>query len=388
MPVADVGETLHGIFHKSSAEVEVGSGARVGRNLESIGTTPTGADSKEKSDEWWDDLEHIWRVRVAPHVRRLDTRARRLKHEMVSLISEGDDARAVACGASALWASRRATAMAMARRDVIAQCGKRWRIMRCGCGYAEHRVGCDQPTLCEGCGKRHWRRWRKKLTRAFDAHLRAAVAKWGAERVGRRPGTYMITLTAPHTGDIEADRKAMGRAWSLLAKLARKHGWWGAYAASWEVTTGTRGDGHVHLHVAAISQWIPYEDLHAAWRSYMPGAKIVNVSAPRANRRGSAASYLAKYVTKGVQTANFTGAKAGELLVANRGKRKLTTSRSFFDPIRDRKHVCRACKCAHRLVMAPLALQAVAPGAVLKARAEVMGMWLARGSPQKVMSLW
>lgn len=292
---------------------------------------------------------------------------------------------------SAEWAEHRAQAMALPRTELLATCGERWRAVRCGCGRTEIRVGCDQVQLCERCGKRHWRRWRKRITRAMDAHVRAARAAWftarhRGESVGKPPGVYLVTLTIPHSGSIEVDRETMGRAWRKLTKLAQAGNWWGAYAMTYEVTPGTIGDGHVHIHLAAISSWIPYEELHAAWRR-LAGARVLDVSAPRSGRSENAADYLSKYVTKGIISSEFTGQKAGELLVAWRGKRKVTTSVDFWKPTRDRDILCKVCGEAHQALGAPVALRKVAPGAVLQAMAERVGWWIPRGAIQAELAL-
>jgi hypothetical protein len=186
-----------------------------------------------------------------------------------------------------------------------------------------------------------------------------------------------VTFTMPHSGSIEQDREAMGRAWRALTKVANAGQWWGHYALTWEVTPGTRGDGHVHMHVAAISSWIPYDDLRLAWQAAMPGAIQPDVQPPRRAQRGSqdpaqsAADYLAKYVTKGVNPSVFTGQKAGELLVAFRGKRRVTTSIAFWKPNRDREARCERCGERHRALGAPDGLASVLPGIKLHPR----GWW-------------
>lgn len=203
-----------------------------------------------------------------------------------------------------------------------------------------------------------------------------------------RPGIYLITLTAPHSGDLVHDREAMGRGWRALSRAATAGDWWGAHAAVYECTPGRAGDGHLHLHVAAISSWIPYDALHRAWRAAMPGAVVLNVQAPRgAGAAGAAANYLGKYVTKGVALSGLSGARAGELLVAFRGRRKVTTSRRFWH---DPGH-CVTCRRRFYLVAVPIGLDRHAPGAVLRAAAERMrvagrrSMWLARGDPQMTL---
>lgn len=154
-----------------------------------------------------------------------------------------------------------------------------------------------------------------------------------------------MTLTVPHSGSIVVDRKRLGDGWRALYKHAHASGWWSTYAATYEATPGTDGLGHVHLHVVLVSRWVPYGKLHEAWRAATPwlgdGPRVLDISASiddgngrrRAVGDADAASYVSKYVTKGIHPSEFTGQKAGELLVAFRGRRKVTTSAHFWRPV-------------------------------------------------------
>lgn len=390
----------HTADEASSAKREKAARAkRVRRSLEDIGTTAKSLPGVD-NPEWTADLEYVWRVRTAAEVQRLDRRAKRQRRVALDRGRRADVAwemgdvdtwrdmvgERVAASRSARWADQRARAMALPRAEVIAACGARTRVVRCGCSTIETRVGCDQTTLCAQCRRRHWQRWRRRITRSMDAHLRAARGEWArAGRRGMLPGIYLVTLTTEHSGSIADDRAALAKGWRALSKVANARRWWGAYALTYEVTPGRDGRGHVHIHLAAISSWIPYEDLHAAWRAACPGSLILDVSAPRSSRRANVADYLAKYVTKGVEPAVFTGQKAGELLVAFRGKRKVTTSAGFWRPLQSRSRNCRSCGRPHVLVQSPGALQTVAPGAVLQAMAERIGWWVPRGAHQTEM---
>jgi len=315
----------------------------------------------------------VWRLRTAPELARLDARARVQRRAERRADRPTDRVR---LARSAEWHEHRAQALAMPRSALVATCGKRWRKVACGCGTTEVPVGCDQTQLCEACRKQHWRRWRKRITRSFDAHLTAARRDWSRHRRGMLPGVYMITFTMPHSGDIARDRRVMGEAWRSLTKAAHAGRWWSTYALAWEVTPGTAGDGHVHMHVAVISCWVPYRELRDAWERVMPGANkrsSVDVQAPRRSSKPaqSAADYLSKYVTKGVDPAVFTAQKAGELLVAFRGLRKVSTSRYFWRPIRDREVRCTTCGERCVALGAPPGLASVAPGVQLYPR----GWW-------------
>ena len=355
-------------------------------SVQDLGTTAKRAPALGNA-EWWADLEYVWRNRTRDELNRLHGRGREMMRRANRARRKGRYASAVRADRAREWAQHRAQAMALRRADVIELCGTRFRTVKCECGLAELPVGCDLTQLCERCRKRLWRRWRKRITRSMDAHLRAARGIWASERrkgrgYGQLPGIYLVTFTIPHSGSIIADREALGAAWRKLTKIANAGKWWGAYALTYEVTPGTNGEGHVHAHLAAISSWIPYEDLHAAWRKCAPGACVLDVSPPSRTKGQSAADYLSKYVTKGVEPSVFTGAKAGELLVAWRGKRKITTSRNFWRPLRDREIVCPKCKTVHKSMGAPQSLRAVAPAMVLKAYAERVGWYVPRGAIQ------
>jgi len=385
--------------HHETLGVVSGKGPRAPRSVQSLGTSAK-LPPALGNPEWLADLEYVWRMRTHDALQQLDRRAReqrraarRAGERATAAYDRGDitggvqqAVERVRLARSAEWAEHRAQAMALPRAEIVATCGKRWRSVRCGCARQEVKVGCDQVQLCPSCARQHWRRWRKRIVRAMDAHVRAARGAWFAARnrgqaSGKPPGVYLVTLTIGHSGSIATDRERMAKAWRSLTKVASREGWWGAYALTYEVTPGTTGEGHVHIHLAAVSSWIPYDRLHEVWRE-LTGAVVLDVSAPRSSRCESAADYLAKYVTKGVQPGVFTGQKAGELLVAFRGKRRVTTSKEFWTPTRDRETRCAKCGEPHRSCGAPGSLRTVAPGAVLQSMAERIGWWIPRGAVQ------
>lgn len=376
--------TLRNLDHETDLGVKPGLDAA--RSVQRLGTTAKPA-LVLGNPEWTADMEYVWRMRTHDALQRLDRRAREQRRRANA--ERDDPCMRAELSRSAEWAEHRARAMALPRVELLATCGKRWRKIRCECGIRELPVGCDQMQLCERCSKRKWRHWRRRLTRAMDAHVRAARGEWhrGGRR-GRLPGVYLITLTVPHSGSIAQDRERLARGWRGLTKRASAGGWWGAYALTYEVTPGRDGAGHVHVHVAAVSSWIPYDQLHAAWRS-LTGAVVLDVSAPggRTTRSKKAAEYLSKYVTKGIDYREFTGQKAGEILVAWRSKRKMTTSIDFWKPLRDRETRCTCCGAVVRSVGEPCGLQEVAPAAVLQAMAERIGWWIPRGGVQRALEL-
>lgn len=403
-----------------------GTPDRLPRSVQSLGTTDTQPEPFRKtslgSPEWVADLEYVWRTRVAEPIAMLAARAKRRRRQATELgrYESGNSHDGNVSGAferwrvdllrSAEWCEERARAMAMARSDVVEACGKRWRSVRCGCSTIETRVGCEQPQLCGVCRRRHWRAWSQRITNGLTDAMACERAEYAAtpayRRRGMRPGVYLITLTAPHSGDLATDRASMGGAVRKLLKHATKYRWWRTYALTWEATSGDDGAGHMHAHLAVISSWIPYTSaqaadndvdlmsprrrgerrkpprgLHDVWRDAMPGALVLDVQAPQSGKDGAriGAEYLAKYVTKGVDPSEFTGRKAGELLIAFRARRKVTTSAHFW---RRREPTCAHCNQLWRSLGAPVSLESVAPGAVLRAKAEALGYWIPRGGRQ------
>lgn len=380
--------------------------SRSGRRLEYLGTTASTAIS---DGEFAADLEHVFRRGVAEELSRLVRRWKRAKRAARAAERVGDWPGMIQWDKSARWAECRARTLGLPRFELVDACSMRWRTVRCGCGIMELRVGCDQTQLCNRCRRAHWKRWRKRITRALGAHYRAELAVWRGEvaecmRRGERrplgPRIYMLTLTAKHTGDLRRDRDAFGRAWRKLYNRANERGWWSHYAAAYEVGEQAhlpveQRDGHLHLHVAVIARWIPYDELRAAWLRAMPGALVLDVSVDtpktmrkrkRTNAVAAAAEYLASYVTKGVDVDAMSGAKAGELLVAFRNRRKVTCSAHFWKAFVPRCE-CPVCGQKHRMVSLPPGIVSVAPGAVLKSQAEQLGVWLARGAVQRALAL-
>lgn len=295
-------------------------------NLDSEGTTVYLAP---KTGEFWSDLDHQWEKLTRPTRQALRYRARRAA-KLAKCMLPYNVGLAASYRGSQRWASSRATTMALKRSDVVSACGGRARTVRCACGDRLIPVGCDQTMLCGTCRARECNRRRKQIARGLDAALRASLQRWarGGAR-GMRPEVQMMTCTIPHSGNLVDDRRRLGKAWRELYKRSRD--WMGAFAATWEATPGTAGDGHVHLHAAiVVDGFVPWSRVAHTWRKLVPGG--LHPKFTRSQRRDSAgacANYLAKYVTKGVETSEFTGEKAAELLVAFRGMRKVTTSAAF-----------------------------------------------------------
>jgi hypothetical protein len=337
----------------------------------------------------------------------LDARARRYTRLIRDWCPEAAPRLRVVLSRACEWAQHRAQAMRMRRADVVDACGKRWRSVECGCGTRDTRVMCEQPQLCDECRRKHAMVWRKRIVAGLQSGLSKERSRyWRTPRYRRRgmiPGIYLITLTGPHSGDLASDRDAMGKAVRVLLKHAQWRGWWRTYALTWEATNGTDGLGHLHCHLAVISGWVPYttsqvesndaeawcparrkvdakgrvryerktamakkrRGLFEVWRAALPGALVLDVRPPGNEKDPafSAGNYLAKYVTKGVEPSEFSGTKAGELLVAFAGRRKVSTSEGFWIP------PITACECCgedYRSTGAPVSLRELNPGAFIR----------------------
>lgn len=366
-----------------------------------LGTTDPAVKSLG-NPEWTADMEYVWRTRTRPERERLESRAKACRASARNVMRmEREYARQdvalpvmrVQALRSAEWAEERARAIAMTREDVLGTCNVRWRSVACGCRRYEFQVGCDQPQLCGRCRKRHAAKWWRRIALGMDAALRKERTSWhntpGHRRRGMVPGIYLITLTAPHSGDMQSDRETIGKAVRTLLKHASKRDWWRTYALTWEATGGDDGKGHVHVHLAVISSWIPYTSeqvgamqprvkgerkrsrrgLHEVWMDAVPGAIQPDVSPPKPDRDQAQAAghYLAKYVTKGVDPSEFSGAKAGELLCAFRNRRKVSTSAHFWQDIIP---TCDSCGHTYHPLESPCSLQDIAPGAVMRSMVE------------------
>lgn len=326
--------------------------------------------------EWLANMEHAWRLGIAPEMERLHKRARGMRKRARDL---ADSAEMVAleileAKRSELWASSRASSVARARVDAVSICGRRWITTRCACGPRERRVGCDIAWICERCAAVKRRRLRGRMTRALKA------ISTGARRATHgRARTYMITLTGPHV-EIGADTERIKRAWREISKRAAwlRRGYVGVV----EATGGSRDDGHVHLHVGVVAEWIPYAELHAAWDKAM-GHVGCNVEVTLMSVT-SASEYLAKYATKGCHIRDMPGDVAGRFLVSMRGRRAVFCSRGFWQP-----HTCRCAQCASpvKLISAPSSFAAVSREGEWLALAERNGVRLARGSPQARLAI-
>jgi len=391
---ASTGRTLPGPHDKRNPRA--GRSRKLGRQ----GTTATPAKTLAEAEakwfdrapteeelEWRADLEYVWRVQMRPKRARWQARGEAMRE---AAGEAQDDAARARAGTLASYAERRAEGVALPRFERIGTCRKRWATFGCGCNRFERPVGCDQPMLCDWCRRRFFRRHRRRLVRALGAHVRAAAGEWkaGGRRRGAERRVSLVTLTLAHSGLLTTDREELGAAWRRWYKVLHRRLGRFVYSAAWEFTPGTDGKGHAHLHVAVLWPFVDWSWLHRTWREACPTSSHVHLNSGRRDGKlwttpAKAAKYLAHYATKGVEMSEFTGGKAGELLVATYQRRKVTASRGFFRPLAEAESCCRRCLNRWRVIARPRALVSECPLAVWFALAELTDVGLTRGNLQR-----
>jgi hypothetical protein len=176
------------------------------------------------------------------------------------------------------------------------------------------------------------------------AGLEAAIAA--------RPGEMivLVTLTLRHSGDLEVDRKALAGGWRRLYKSLHDEYGKFPYVGVWEVTPGADGKGHLHMHVAVVWPWRDWSHVRALWLRACPESeRITFVAGRRDGRRSdpkSVANYLGKYLSKGIETIDYTPELRTRIVAASYNTRWVFTSRRFwitFVPL------CQRCLCCVKM---------------------------------------
>lgn len=253
----------------------------------------------------------------------------------------GQKAREATTETSYHYAADRAAALGRDLQPRLDACGTRGHYIACKCpGKRLLWRGCRQWWVCRACRARRLNPLRERLTDSLGLHIERAIT--GGNRVGVR----MLTFSLRTSGDVPRDRAQLGEAWRTFYQAL--HRWMGrfVYAGVYEVTPGTTGLGHVHMHVVVVwPRWVNYARVAKLWRDASKGnsTRISIVGGSNNGRR--AASYLAKYVSKGVDTSAMSEELVGGILAAFYNQRQFTTSTKFWSP----KPVCNACgEHAHR----------------------------------------
>ena len=178
----------------------------------------------------------------------------------------------------ARYAERRAAALARPVVATMARCSTAGVLVACACpGQRPVWYGCRQHWTCAVCRRQRTRRLRARLRKGIEA-------RWSEARASELPGwrtqhrLVLMTISARHTGDLDADRRTISDGWrrfykSMHEKYGRHH-----YSWVWEVTPGEDGLGHVHAHVAVIWPFIDWSDVRARWDVACPESCLLYTS--------------------------------------------------------------------------------------------------------------
>jgi hypothetical protein len=225
-----------------------------------------------------------------------------------------------------LYATCRVAALERRYVTGLAACETKGCFTRCQCAGAIAQVckyTCGRHWLCAKCQSRRTRRNAPRIRKGIEAAYRHATGG------GWRRNIVLITLTVRHDGGPKAQRDALARGWRRLYKRMSKAGWGRfPYVGVYEATPGKDGLGHVHVHIVAIMPFRPWDKLSAWWREACPESSNIDLKASQTPH--TAHRYIAKYVTKGVQSDAFTPALRADILAAFYGKRCLFSSTKFF----------------------------------------------------------
>ena len=241
-------------------------------------------------------------------------------------------------GARRRYALQRVAAITRSYASRLAECGTKGCVVKCGCkGRRDVRVyGCRSHLVCGAC-----RRTRaKRLGARVRAGLEVAAAAAPQSKI------VLVTLTLRHSGDVAADRAALAAGWRALYLRLYRRGWGRCpYVGVWEVTPGDDGRGHVHAHIAVVWPWIDWGVVRELWLESCPESERITFVARRRDGRPSdprsVATYLGKYLSKGVQTADFSPELRADVVAMAYQSRWVFSSVRFWQPW---VPVCPGCK--------------------------------------------
>lgn len=240
----------------------------------------------------------------------------------------------------ATYAARRVAALARPVAKTMERCSTAGVLVECKCpGKRPVWYGCRQHWTCAVCRRQRTRRLRARLRKGIEA-------RWAEARAAELPGwrtqhrLVLITMSVRHTGDLAADKRSISDGWrrfykSMHAEHGKHH-----YSWVWEVTPGEDQLGHVHAHVAVIWPYIDWHDVRAKWDAACPESEHFSLVASTTPRRAS--KYLSKYLSKGVDTADFTPEMRARVVAAFYGARTVNTSAHFWLPVSS--CLCGNCK--------------------------------------------
>jgi hypothetical protein len=237
-----------------------------------------------------------------------------------------------------VYALRRADALARPYGRKLQRCGQRGLRVKCGCkGWRGVRAfTCRQHLTCGSCQRDRARRTGARIR----AGLESALTSHPGEMI------VLLTLTLRHSGDVDADRKALAAGWRRFYRSLHKTYGKFPYVGVWEVTPGDDGKGHMHMHVAVVWPWRDWGDCRRLWLRACPESERITFVARRRDGRASdpksVANYLGKYLSKGIDTIDFPRELRTRIVAASYNTRWVFTSRKFWITFAPQ---CQHCGC-------------------------------------------
>lgn len=245
----------------------------------------------------------------------------------------------------AAWHRGRADTLARSYANRVDECETdargSLRVWCQSCGEVhDHPIPCRVRALCAPCGRKTAKKRQRRLVIGLERAEWAARQLWNAQgrRKGLEPRACLLTGTVRHIDPL-TDRDTIARAWpnfrrALLHELGgglpdqrgKPHA--PPYCAGWEITPGTKGDGHVHLHAAFVLPWVDREALKGAWERLTDGeGELDMATGGQAASHGetittskSAAAYVAKHGRGAVRTTRGSARNAAEYATKATGK--------------------------------------------------------------------
>lgn len=231
----------------------------------------------------------------------------------------------------AVYARRRERRLSQPYGLRLAGCARTGTPVKCGCGKRVVWHGCRSHLLCGRCKRTRHKRQGNRIR--FAALDRVAHARPGIMPV-------LLTMTAKHGASVGDLWERISSGWAKFR--AKWHEVFGRFefCGVWEVTPGRDGLGHVHLHVIAHLPWVPGELFHRWWRQSCPSSSHMHVKALGGNV-ARAVGYLSKYLSKGIETNEFSPDLRARVLAGTYGKRWVLSSRRYWLPF---VPCCPGCK--------------------------------------------
>lgn len=233
----------------------------------------------------------------------------------------------------------------------LVDCGKEPLAIVCGCGPVPARKTCRQWWLCGDCRAKRSPSLTHDIRKGLAFALDNEVKEWGKNGArGQEPQIFLLTLTQKHSGDLSADQCAIADGWRALYKRLNEDNGKFPYVGVWEVTKGTDGKGHVHMHVAVVWRYRDWSRIRAQWLSACPTSMYLDIKKRRKDGKDSSpssvAKYLGKYLSKGADVGSFTPVLRAEVSAAFYNKHSVMTSKGFWRRV---TKCCRKCSERYRL---------------------------------------